>query len=268
MTILLPIMFLTAFAAGLYALTANRQVDRYVDQELRTLPVLGSTKIYGGSLVGLSGGYARPLVAGDAFGGIAYEYIDNSSGSSGDKVIRVYMLGDFEHALGSANVSYNGKAVYASDESTLTYTATGNSLVGFQVGKTTTGKIALRIQPTPVPLAGGTMTGNLVSAGITHKVTTKASAANVTISTTDLGGVIVVTGTAAGNLNLPAAATAGAGAWCTFLKTGASGALTVEPDGAETIQGAANNAEMDAAGDNMTIFCDGSAWYILSKTIG
>ena len=38
------------------ALTANREVDRYVDQELRTLPVKGSTKIYKGGLVGLSGG--------------------------------------------------------------------------------------------------------------------------------------------------------------------------------------------------------------------
>ena len=111
------------------------------------------------------------------------------------------------------------------------------------------------------------MTGELVSAGIKHKVTTKASAANVTISASDLGGIIKITGTTAGNLNLPAVATAGAGAWCTFVKTGASGALTIEPDGSETIDGAANNNEMDAQYDTITIVCDGTEWFIVAQKI-
>ena len=52
------------------ALTANREVDHYIDQELRSIPVLASTKIFKGALVGIGqDGYARGLVAGDKFVG-------------------------------------------------------------------------------------------------------------------------------------------------------------------------------------------------------
>lgn len=248
------------------ALTANREVDRYVDQELRALPVLGATHIYKGSFVGLSGGFARPLVAGDDFAGIAYEEIDNS-GADGDRMVRVFTCGDFEHELSSAARGNNRGAVYASDDATLTTTAAGNSFVGHQLDVPSTDKIVLRIQVTPTPLAGGTMTAPLVSAGIKHKVTAKAGAAEVTINTSDLGGMIVVTGTVGGNLNLPAAATAGAGAWATFVKSGASGTLTLEPAGSETIDGAANNADMDASSDSITVICDGSGWHSIARKI-
>src|SRR5918992_991677 len=102
------------------ALTANRDVDRYVDQELRTLPVKGSTHIYKGAFVGLSSGYARGLVAGDGFMGIAYEDVDNTAGADGALSVRVFTLGDFEHALTSASRANNRAAVYASDDATLT----------------------------------------------------------------------------------------------------------------------------------------------------
>lgn len=248
-------------------LSANRELDRYVDQELRTLPVKQGAHIYKGALVGLSGGYARGLVAGDGFAGIAYEEIDNTSGSDGERVVRIFTRGDFDHALTGASRTANRGAVYASDDETLTLTASGNSFVGHQIDVPATNRIVLRTQSTPTPLAGGTMTGELVSAGIRHKLTTKASAAEVAINATDLGGIIAVTGTTPGNLNLPAVATAGAGAWCTFLKTGATGALTIEPDAGETIDGAANNSEMDAASDSITIVCDGTGWHIAAKKI-
>ncbi len=55
------------------ALSKSRNVERYPDQQLQTLRVKGTTTIYRGALVGLtSAGYARGLVAGDAFAGIAY----------------------------------------------------------------------------------------------------------------------------------------------------------------------------------------------------
>jgi hypothetical protein len=129
------------------ALSANREVDRYVDQELRTVPVKASTHIYKGALVGLTGGYARGLVAGDAFAGIAYEEADNSGGSDGTISVRVFTLGDFEHALASASRANNGAAVYASDDATLTLTSTNNSLVGRQVDVPSSGKIVLRLRP-------------------------------------------------------------------------------------------------------------------------
>ncbi len=78
------------------ALTANREVDHYIDQELRSFQVAASAQLYKGGFVGLtSGGYARPLTAGDPIVGIAYEEMDNSSGADGDVAVRVYTLGDF-----------------------------------------------------------------------------------------------------------------------------------------------------------------------------
>src|SRR5262245_52987380 len=132
-------------------LTANREVDRYVDQELRTVPVKANAKIYKGALVGLTSGYARGLVAGDAFVGIAYEEMDNTGGTDGAVSVRVFTLGDFDHALGSASRANNGAAVYASDDATLTLTSSGNSLVGRQVDVPTSGKIVLRLRPWMVP---------------------------------------------------------------------------------------------------------------------
>ncbi len=129
------------------ALTANREVDRYVDDELRSIPVNASTHVYKGALVGLTNGYARGLVATDKFAGIAYEEVDNSSGAAGDAMVRVYTSGDFEHALASASRANNGVAVYASDDGTLTLSSSGTSLVGNQVDAISSAKIILRLRP-------------------------------------------------------------------------------------------------------------------------
>jgi hypothetical protein len=129
------------------ALTANRDLDRYVDQELRALPVKANTHIYKGALVGLSWGLALGLVAGDAFAGVAFEEADNVGGADGAILVRVYTGGDFEHALTSASRVNNGAAVYASDDATLTLTATGNSAVGNQVDVPAPNKIILRLRP-------------------------------------------------------------------------------------------------------------------------
>ena len=78
------------------ALSASRQVDRFVDQELRTFRVKGTTKIYRGAFLGItSAGVLRGLVAGDVFAGIAYEEIENT-GADSAKVARVYTLSDFQ----------------------------------------------------------------------------------------------------------------------------------------------------------------------------
>ncbi|HOB74684.1 MAG TPA: DUF2190 family protein [Phycisphaerae bacterium] len=129
------------------ALTANRELDRYVDQELRALPVKANTRIYKGALVGLNAGFARGLVAGDAFAGIAYEEANNLGGTDGATTVRVYTCGDFEHPLASAERTNNGAVVYASDDATLTLTASGNSPVGNQVDAPATNKIILRLRP-------------------------------------------------------------------------------------------------------------------------
>ena len=127
-------------------LSANRDVDHYIDQELRTLKVAGDAHVHKGALLGLtSGGYVRPLNAGDLFVGLAYEEADNTGGADGDKSVRIYTLGDFGHALSGASISNIGDAVYASADDTLTFTSTSNSYVGRVIDVPTGGDIILRL---------------------------------------------------------------------------------------------------------------------------
>lgn len=130
------------------ALTANREVDHYIDQELRSLQVAANKHIYKGSLLGVSSaGYAQPLIAGDPSGGIAYEEMDNSSGAAGDKSVRVYTLGDFGVTLTGATIADMGRPVFASADDTLTFVANGNSYIGTVQDFVTTNEIILRIDP-------------------------------------------------------------------------------------------------------------------------
>ncbi len=253
------------------ALTANRDLDRYVDQELRSLPVKSGARIFKGGFVGLSGGYARALSAGDPFAGIAYEEADNSAGGDGAVMVRVFTTGDFEHALASASRTNNRAAVFASDDGTLTMTAAENSFVGHQIDVPAANRIVLRIQVVPTPLAGGTMTSELVSAGLRHAFVTKnATGGNVSLAASELGGVVAVNnGTSARNVQLPAVTAGDVGKWVTLIKVaGATGAITVLPEATGTIDGGASNAEMDAAYDSITLACIGAkAWSVTAKRI-
>jgi len=130
------------------ALTVNRDLDHYIDQELRTLPVAAAKRIFKGALVGLaSTGHAQPLIAGNAFAGIAYEEADNSSGAAGAMSVRLHTQGDFAHALAGATVAHVGRPVFASADDTLTFTGAGNSCVGRVQDVPVSGQIILRIEP-------------------------------------------------------------------------------------------------------------------------
>ncbi len=112
------------------ALSANRDVDHYVDQELRSYPVKADAVIYKGAFVVIeeSTGYAKPFVAGASAGttnffvGIAYEEADNTGGSNGDISVRVFTKGDFEHPVASATITRVGDKVYAVADDTLLLT--------------------------------------------------------------------------------------------------------------------------------------------------
>lgn len=253
------------------SLTANREVDRYVDQELRSLPVKGGARIYKGSFVGLSGGYARALVAGDPFAGIAYEEANNLAGSDGSVMVRVFTIGDFDHALNSASRVNNRAPVYASDDGTLTLTPSGNSFVGHQIDVPATGRIVLRIQAMPTPLSGGTVAGELISGGLRHLYTAKdATGGNVSLAASELGGVVGINnGTSSRSVQLPAVTSGDVGRWVTLIKVaGATGAITVLPEASGTIDSGASNAEMDALYDSLTLTCIGTkAWSVTAKRI-
>lgn len=127
-------------------LTAPREVDHYVDQELRTFQVAAAKTIYKGALVGRdASGYARPLVAGDQFLGIAYSDANNSAGANGAVKAKLYTLGDFEHALSGATVADIGRPVFASADDRLTFVSTSASYVGIAQDVEATGTVILRL---------------------------------------------------------------------------------------------------------------------------
>jgi hypothetical protein len=134
------------------ALTANQEVDRLVDQELREYGLTASAHVYKGGFVGLAAdGYARAFVAGDLFLGLAYEEGDNSSGADDDVKVRVSTQGDFELAIASLATTDIGASVYASDDATATLNPDNASYIGYVVDFVSTGVGIVRLQ-----------TGNLI----------------------------------------------------------------------------------------------------------
>jgi hypothetical protein len=97
------------------------------------IDAIASDIIYEGAAVGESSstGTGRPCVAGDVFLGFAHEQCDNSSGSAGDKRIKVRQTGVVKIAItGVVGVADVGDDVYASDDNTFTLTAGSNTWVG------------------------------------------------------------------------------------------------------------------------------------------
>lgn len=118
------------------ALTANRNVDRLVDQELREYPVGAAEHIYRNGLVGVDpAGHAKAFVPGDIFVGVAYEEIDNSAGVAANKYARVYTEGDFAMALANAAHTDTGHPVFATDDATLGRSGHPDAFVGTVVHK-------------------------------------------------------------------------------------------------------------------------------------
>ncbi len=135
------------------ALTANRELNRYVDQELRSFGVAASEHIYKGALVGIerTSGFVRALVGGDAFAGIAYEEIDNSNGQDGDLSVRLYTQGDFIVTVNGALQSYAGIPVYAVNDDAMTAIPTnGVTMAGTLVAVVGSSLGIVRIQPLSV----------------------------------------------------------------------------------------------------------------------
>lgn len=113
------------------ALSANRNVDRMADQELREYPVGAAEHIYRMGFVGVDpAGYAKAFVPGDVFVGVAYEESDNSAGAAGAKDVRVYVMGDFCLALTGAAHTDTGHPVFATDDATLALTGHPDAFVG------------------------------------------------------------------------------------------------------------------------------------------
>jgi hypothetical protein len=133
------------------ALSADREVKFYTSPELIDIPVNDNVTIFKGAFVGhdRSTGYARPLVAGDEFLGIAYRQADNTVAghTAGGLNVRLHEQIDIVHTLTGVTVADIGKEVYASDDATLTLTPAGNSRIGRIVAVEGTNLARVRCQP-------------------------------------------------------------------------------------------------------------------------
>ncbi len=114
------------------ALAKQRRYTLY-DGYDNDIPVLTAIKIYQGSAVGSSSGYARQLVAGDTFLGFCtHSNVDNTSGASGAINVRVWRKGIIHRVtiIGASAVTDVGSTVYMSDGNVFTLSSTSNSSVG------------------------------------------------------------------------------------------------------------------------------------------
>lgn len=112
-------------------LGANTTLNFEVPTDRNDVPILDNVIVYAGSAVGLSGGYGRQLVAGDAFAGFAEQMVDNTAvgHASGLKNIPVRKRGTVQLTVTCA-ITDVGADVYASDGNTYTLTVGSNSFIG------------------------------------------------------------------------------------------------------------------------------------------
>jgi len=242
-------------------LTADRDVKFYASQGLVDLPIDDNIKIYKGAFVGRNRttGYARALVAGDEFLGIAYDQADNTVAghSAGGVLVRLHQSLDIVHALSGAAQGDVGKDVYASDDSTLTLTPTSNSRIG-RIAALEEANVA-RVRCEPISQISGALEN--------AKIVSLADA-SATLTLDHMNRVLLIGNTAARTLTLPPAATVRAGGWFRVVKTSAAAfAVTLDGNASETIDGATTLATMDAQYDTALLLCTGSEWIVLSRDI-
>ena len=144
------------------ALKENVEINRYLDQQLRSFNVNPDTTIYKGALVGLDSitMQARPIRPGDTFVGIAYEQ------AQWPESVMVLTQGDFEFEYSGALYSDIGRPVFALDDNTLTL---DSRLAGVYIGRIidvprpAIDRIVVRIEPMSWPYR--TITVPLITAG-------------------------------------------------------------------------------------------------------
>jgi hypothetical protein len=243
------------------ALTADRNVEFYTSQELIDVPVDDNVKIYKGALVGYDRGtgYARPLTAGDDFLGVAYRQTDNTIAghTAGGMHVRLHQAVDIIHTLAGVTNGDVGKDVYASADDTLTLTPTGNSRLGRIVAVEATNTARVRCRPVTL-MSGALENGPIVG----------LADASATLTLDHVNRALLIGNTAARTLTLPPVATVRAGGWLRVVKTSAAAfAVTLDGNAAETINGAATFANIDAQYDCVLLMCTGSDWIILSRNI-
>lgn len=112
---------------------AANTIRPYEVGERNDIPVIASDIIYQGAAVGIVAGtgHARPLAAGDRFGGFAEAKADNSAGAAAAINVRVVESGEIQLAVSGAVITDVGQPVYATDDDTFVFLPTAAVFVGF-----------------------------------------------------------------------------------------------------------------------------------------
>ncbi len=243
-----------------------RRTDEFFRRQLATLSA--ETTFYVNALMGLStAGY------GNKFDDAASYVLDGVvRGREGNPVMAAATAGDANHeidlhkplyleiALASVAKGDIDKPCYAVDDQTATLdpsTRTYANLIGKVVDKVAT-SIAL------VELAYDGVAANRRLGAAKFLAATGAQS----LSKWDVNKTIFVPNTAAFTITLPAVADCPAGSLLTFVKTTSDAfAATLDGSGAETIDGAATLATVDAQYDTVQLVSNGSAWFVTFRDI-
>lgn len=104
-----------------------------VRMEENAIPVIAADIIYEGAAVGVvdASGHARPLAAGDRFGGFAECKTDNSTGAAAALSVNVYQKGYVQLPITGAVITDKGQPVYATDDDTFVFNPVDAVFVGF-----------------------------------------------------------------------------------------------------------------------------------------
>lgn len=109
------------------------------ESAVQSYRIKASTKIFKGSFVGVVGGYLAPMAHATGsmtFVGVAYENVDNSAGSDGDRSARVIKTGSF---IANAAAGYTaaqadvGSEMYANTDNEV-QKATGGLTNQYKIG--------------------------------------------------------------------------------------------------------------------------------------
>jgi len=256
------------------ALTVNQPIAASGGDCSVRLPLSASVVPFIGSILVLEAdGYVNRLAAaskGAIFAGISIERIEAvqhpvSGAADGDLSVMA-QVGAFVAELTISGVARDDVAhnrrVYATDEQTFSLTDTEGTLIGRVIG--------LKASGVAYVLCATAGHQGIIEAGSRFRgIKTMAATGTQDLSTFDLGKLIIVPNTAALTLTLPLAADA-AGESISVMKTTAAGAgtaVTVDGNGAETINGSATHAALDAQYDIATYTSTGTAWLITDAAI-
>ncbi len=133
------------------ALTSNYEAKRQ-DGIILTYPVKETTTIYKGALVCIgSDGYAFPGADGASrkFVGVCVEKADNSAGSNGSILVRVYTTGVFQYSKATAAVTDLNSVAYIHDDNTVGTSSTNSVAAGYIVGIVDSSTVKVAVDPTP-----------------------------------------------------------------------------------------------------------------------